>query len=132
MDGKEGENHPKLMVQWWLSRGTDFGGRVAIEIMGHSRFNAAKDNIPLSKLFRADKMSVALYPMWLYLLLANLSGEIKEYMNISFEKEGKYVEMKGESTTQLQWLVEVRGHMALMGVRGENYEPVAEQMNKNL
>lgn len=131
MDGEEGENHPEHMFRWWLDRYGDFGDKVAMEIVGHSRFFSSKKDIPLSKLFRADKMSVSLYPKWLYLLLGNLSGEIKEYMRIYSEREGKYIELGAGGKTQLEWLIEMQGHMALMGMKGENYQPVARQMNRN-
>jgi len=137
MDGPEGETHPEVMAawwrkhfgessRWWWTGRLSFGERVAVEILGHSRFHAAANGLPLSKLFRPDKLSTALYPRWLYLILGNLSGEIHEYMA---RCEDRYKDMfKGKEMTQRQWLIEVQAHMALMGIEGGNNKAVAKQM----
>lgn len=129
MDGPEGEEHPEILARWWRRHFGAFGEKVAVEILGHSRFHAKKNNLPLSKLFRPDKLSTALYPHWLYLLLGNLSGEIHEYMGHCAD-DGKYAgSLVGEATqSQLHWLIEVQAHMALMGLHGDKYAPVAKQM----
>ena len=99
--------------------------------MGHSRFHAAKHDMRLSKLFRADKLAMALYPKWLYLLLGNLSGEIHEYIDhVKDGRNGKYSDIPKVAKTQFQWLLETQAHMALMGLHGENYAPVKRQMEK--
>ena len=119
MDGEEGERHPEIAACWWdggLLDHTSFSGQVAQEIIGHSRFYAKKHNTELSKLFYADKLAVALYPVWLYKLLGNLSGEIHEYINNS--KKGNHsVHIKNGSQTK--WIIEVQARMALMGLLGE-------------
>lgn len=122
MDGPEGENHPEISAAWWRGRFGDFGDRVAFEILGHSRFHAENNHIPLSKLFKPDKLSTALYPRVLYLILGNLSGEINEYMGLC--KGGKYDELNKVGVTQWQWLIETQSHMALMGLHGRKYAPV--------
>jgi len=121
MDGKEGEMHPEKAAQWWLS----FSGKKAFtqavsnEIIGHSRFFVAKKGVKLSKLFRADKLAIALYPVWLYKLLGNLSGEIHEYIDNS--KKGQHsVHIKNGSQTK--WIIEVQARMALMGLLGEKHD----------
>lgn len=120
MDGTEGEQHPEIMANWFTN---NYNCKmIANEILGHSRFYARKNNIPLSKLFKADKLSIVLYPHWLYLLLANLSGEIHEYMKLG--KTGKYYNVPKISKTQIQWLIETKAHMPLMGLFGDDYEPV--------
>lgn len=134
MDGAEGEAHPEKMAQWWLSFGAfvgfaPFAARVAVEIIGHSRYHAAKNNLPLSKLFRPDKLAITLYPLWLYLLLGNLSGEIKEYMARC--RAGKYADVVKSTKTQTQWLLETQAHVALMGLHGDNYAPMAEKMERD-
>jgi len=126
MDGPEGENHPEISAGWWRGRFNGFGDKVANEIIGHSRFHAKTSGLPLSKLFRPDKMATALYPRWLYLILANLSGEIREYMRLCDEDKHKNVMSHPES--QIQWLLEVQAHLALMGIKGDQYQPVKEQM----
>lgn len=130
MDGKEGEAHPERSARLWKRYfRSNFGYDLWAEIMGHSRFNAAKHDMRLSKLFQADKLSMALYPKWLYLLLGNLSGEIHEYMDHAKNgRNGKYSDIPKAAKTQVQWLIETQAHMALMGFHGENYAPVARQM----
>lgn len=126
MDGPEGEEHPERVAAWWRREHGSFGNEVAAIVLGHSRFHAAKNGLPLSKLFRPDKLATALYPKWLYLLLARMSGEIHEYMGHC--KDGKYAAVNHVSKTQVQWLVEIQAHCALMGLHGANYAVVKKQM----
>lgn len=128
MDGTEGSSHPASAAAFWRGRFGGFGNEVADIIIGHSRFHAATNGLQLSKLFRPDKLSTALYPRWLYLLLGNLSGEIKEYMR--HHSKGLYTGIAGKRQTQTQWLIETQGHVALMGIQGENYHIVADQMKE--
>lgn len=134
MDGAEGETHAERSSDlWYRCKGSHklfcFGLSVRYQIKGHSRFSAKKWNHGmLSELFQADKLSVALYPRWLYLLLGNLSGEIHEYMAIAKDKEGKYIDLAEGHVTQTQWLLEVQSHMIMMGLKGKDYEPVKKQM----
>ena len=127
MDGESGERHPEYSANWWWNKGK-FGRNVGIEILGHSRFYAGKNGEGLSRLFKADKLSMALYPRWSYLLLGNLSGEIKEYMDHSNNGNGRYNDITKAGKGQLQWLIETQAHMALMGIHGKDYGPVARQM----
>lgn len=129
MDGKEGSSHPEKAANWWRGKFGLFGDKVAIEILGHSRFYASANNIELSALFQPDKLATALYPIWLYLLLANLSGEIKEYMDLCGTE--KYPDYQKDAKTQTQWLIEIQGHMALMGIQGEKYYIVMKQMDND-
>lgn len=46
----------------------------------HSRYAAARDGKPYSRLCVADKLAIALTPAWLYMPMAWLSGELREYM----------------------------------------------------
>jgi len=120
MDGEEGENHPEIAANWWRGRFGAFGDKVAAEILGHSRYHARNNGLPLSKLFGPDKLSTALYPKILYLILANLSGEIKEYMALC--DGGKYDEFNKTAKTQWQWLIETQAYMSLMALKGDNSE----------
>lgn len=129
MDGAEGEQHPERVAAWWRRHFGAFGECVAVEVLGHSRFHAAKNGLPLSRLFKPDKLATALYPRWLYLMLGNLSGEIREYMDL--RQHGKYEDVVKAVKTQYQWLIETQAHMALMGLHGENYAPVKQQMEKD-
>jgi len=114
MDGKEGGNHPERLALWWRKHFPCFGVKVAVEILGHSRRHTENHGLELSKLFRPDKLSSALYPKWLYLLLANLSGEIHEYMN----ETGGYGLCAKKGGTQIRWLIEMQAHLALLGIAG--------------
>lgn len=127
MDGHEGEEHPERVAAWWRQHFGEFGIKVAIEVLGHSRFHAGKNDLPLSRLFQPDKLASALYPRWLYLLLGNLSGEIHEYMELT--KKGKYLDVVKSNKTQIEWLIETQAHMALMGLHGEGYAPVKQQLD---
>ncbi|MBU8901325.1 MAG: hypothetical protein KOO69_01155, partial [Victivallales bacterium] len=117
MDGPEGSGHPENAASFWRGRFGTFGDSVADLILGHSRFHAKANNLPLSKLFQPDKLATALYPIWLYLLLANLSGEIKEYMSLRGSE--KYPDHQPRAQTQVQWFLEIQGNMVLMGIQGE-------------
>lgn len=132
MDDDKGENHPQVMVLWWWRQcgGTSiFCWNIAAEIAGHSRFHVARHSgCKLSKLFRADKLAVALYPRWIYLLLGSMSGEIHEYMEIANDREGKYIDLAANNLSKTQWLLKVQAHMIMMGLEGEEYEPVKKQL----
>lgn len=94
LDGKEGERHPELgarimgaLFDWgsgprlyegWVyhmpnSRWHDFS-------LYHSRYYAARERKPVSKLCFADKIAFTLTPRWLYLPMTTLTGEIREYL----------------------------------------------------
>lgn len=126
MDGPQGEAHPERMAAWWNRHFGAFGKRVAVEILGHSRSHARKNNLPLSRLCNPDKLSTALYPRWLYLVLGNLSGEIHEYMRLC--QDGKYTDVIKVAKTQTQWVIETQAHMALMGLHGDSYPPKASEV----
>jgi hypothetical protein len=95
MDGKEGELHPEL------------GGKIVNHILGgeysditlyHSRSYARKFRKEISKLCMPDKLSILLYPTWLYLVLGTLSGEISEYKH----------RMQMSNLSDKEWLLEIR------------------------
>ena len=77
MDGTEGEQHPHTGA--WIM-GRLFGREWHNFCLYHSRYVAKKDGAMPSKLCFADKLAICITPAWLYLPLANLSGEIREYM----------------------------------------------------
>jgi hypothetical protein len=132
MDGPEGETHPftgaavmgalfdhldryghRLPLQPWF---TQFTGGVCDLIWGrcpqgqtwycftlyHSRYLAKRYGVGYSPLCVADKLGTALPPQWLYLLQANLTGEIWEYMN------GSGARTPAGERTQRQWLAAVQ------------------------
>ena len=117
MDDEQGQKHPEIMSDWWNLHGnrinnrmSGFHYRVADEILGHSGFYAERYGTDLSKLYKADKLAIVLCPKWLYLLLANLSGEIHEYMEIArSNKDGKYL----NTATQTRWLLGLHACMIM-------------------
>ena len=138
MDGDEGEKHPEIIADWWVLNfgrlslywARHFGYKVADEILGHSRFYAGVNGLPLSKLFRADKLSVILYPTWFYLLLGTLSGEVFEFMQQSLNK-GRADTLKKKGKGKVQWYYETASHCALMAFHAEDYPPVKRQMRED-
>lgn len=135
IDGEEGEEHPAIVYDFWMNflrpkNGLTATWRAIIseEVIGHSRFYSNKTDFPLSKLFYADKLSVTLYPSWFYLLLANLSGEIKEYMKLS--DNGKY-DWKDHQGSQIRWWLETKSVLTLMalGKLGDSQTKIEKNLN---
>jgi len=98
MDGLEGRLHPLLgaaIMERLFDRDLDSNesGMMAVKrrwyyfTVCHSRFYAQQHSMLPSRLCWADKLGFTLYPEWLYLLLARLSGELWEYMT-----DGKWAE----------------------------------------
>lgn len=109
MDDADGERHPEfggtLMGQATFGDGPI--ARVAWEffVRYHSRFFAKQEGAALSPLAYADKLSIAMTPAWVYLPLANLTGEIREYMSAAANgPSGKYAGEGKIITTQRAWL----------------------------
>lgn len=65
------------------------GNAFADECRRHSRQWCLRNERPISRLCLADKMAFALMPPWLYLPMANWSGELAEYMARSMERQGE-------------------------------------------
>jgi hypothetical protein len=100
MDGDEGEMHPewasdiayhlfdkkKIPKDWIVVRGSLIA-RYSTLCLYHSRFLTRQRNGEPSRLCWADKLGSALYPIWLWVLLGTLTGEIKEYMEAMKHKE---------------------------------------------
>lgn len=76
MDGEDGVLHPFLGA--WIMAAL-FGAEEQNLALLHSRKIAKILGRPESKLCAPDKISILLYPTWLYLLLGRASGEIQEY-----------------------------------------------------
>lgn len=119
MDGPEGEIHPVFAARimgWLFDRPTQFGRADCVPsrdghwpigswhdfCLYHSRFLAKHDGMPFSRLCVADKLSIALTPSWLYLPMARLSGELKEYM------EGKGARTPAGTRSPRKWLRDVQ------------------------
>jgi hypothetical protein len=79
IDGPEGELHPLVAARWVYQHLDGLGKYQYGHLCAfHSRTIAKKYNIEPSLLCAADKLGSALTPVWLMVLLGNLSGEIKE------------------------------------------------------
>ena len=116
VDGGEGEQHPERVAQWWRKHFNGFGELVANEVLGHSRFYSKLKGLPLSPLFRADKLAPTLYPRWMYLLMGTLSGEIAEYMEHC--RSGKYRGEVQQHRTAWSWMHAAFGNMGRLGFEG--------------
>lgn len=99
MDGPEGKSHVELGAKIMGI----FGKEWADFTRYHSRFYVKKDKVKHSKLCIADKLSITLEPHWLYLPRVNWAGEIKEYMSLASDKQGKNASMGLPTSTQLRW-----------------------------
>jgi hypothetical protein len=82
MDGEEGERHPI-----WAADFADkhFGVRYHDLCLYHSRFLSKWHKHQVSKLCLPDKVGVGMMPVWLWVTLGKMSGEVYEYM-----KQDKY------------------------------------------
>lgn len=76
MDDDVGETHPKLGARIMSVFGAEWHDFVLL----HSRFYAARLGRRPSRLCVADKLSICLYPRWLWKLLVCASGEVDEYL----------------------------------------------------
>lgn len=107
MDGPEGERHPFAGAR---IMGALFGYEWHVFVLAHSRFLAKQLGLPPSPLCFPDKLAFPMTPRWLYLLLANASGEIDEYMAKSDRNNNtgsKYAHMHLSGIDQRAWHADV-------------------------
>lgn len=76
LNGVEGVTHPEFGAKLI---GYFFGLEYRDLVLFHSRDTASKYGAGVSKLCLPDKLSITLYPKWLYLLLGRASGEVAVY-----------------------------------------------------
>jgi len=100
MDGPEGDKHPEVgagiahslldRVLYYEPNGphSQIGDDYPVKdtewykfCLYHSRFYAKSAGAKPSKLCIADKLAMAYYPTWLFVFLATITGEIKDYMS---------------------------------------------------
>ncbi|HYL15751.1 MAG TPA: hypothetical protein VEV41_22135 [Terriglobales bacterium] len=84
MDGPEGEEHVVLGAR---IMGSLFGPVWEDECLRHSRYWSRRMGLPISRLCLADKMAFALTPAWLYLPMTRWTGELREYMTRSRQRQ---------------------------------------------
>ena len=84
MDGSEGEEHVVLGAR---IMGSLFGPAWEDECLRHSRYWSRRMGLPISRLCLADKLAFALTPAWLYLPMTKWTGELREYMMRSRQRQ---------------------------------------------
>lgn len=99
MDGPEGKMHPVLGA---TIMGTWFGDKWHDFCFYHSRHTAKMDHTLPSRLCVADKLVTCITPSWLFLVLANLTGEMREYMADSPEEM--------QNLTPQAWVAQAKKH----------------------
>jgi len=84
MESSEGQQHVVLggRIMGWL-----FGPEWRDFTLCHSRHWAESVGKKYSKLCLADKLAFVLTPAWLYIPMARFSGELREYMRVSSERQ---------------------------------------------
>lgn len=108
MDGEEGKRHPILGAQ---IAGALFGERWYFFCLYHSRSMASQDGVEISRLCVADKLSLCYVPNWLYIPMAQATGEIYEYMERA-DSGTKYEGNKKDRIAMEAWLYRAKGYLA--------------------
>jgi hypothetical protein len=101
MDDAKGEEHP--MVGASVARFL-FGDKYGYLVLCHSRHLSNRMGLDPSELCWPDKFSILYEPRWWYLLRANLSGEIKEYVSNGERYHGRKM-------TQREWFDWIKAHL---------------------
>ena len=134
MDGPDGEAHVLL------------GGRIMRFLFGeswqsftvrHSRYWAKRMGLPVSQLCAADKLAFVLMPAWLYLPMTRATGELREYMQRSAERQAGGERFTAEESAMISssdprvWLEGLQSYTLRWVARhrygGEDSWTVAEQ-----
>lgn len=110
MDGPEGERHPERGAT--IMRRL-FGPEWADLALLHSRYYAKAAGREPSALCWADKLATAIYPPWLWILLARLSGELDEYMTKAVVSG-----FVPEGTTPEQFLATLQPYWRMLAMHG--------------
>lgn len=90
--------------------GSLFGSVWEDECLRHSRYWSRRMGLPISRLCLADKMAFALTPAWLYVPMARWTGELREYMMRSRQRQAgdnsftSEEEMLVQSEVPEEWL----------------------------
>lgn len=105
MDGDEGELHP---YRGACVMGALFGKKWFDFTLYHSRFLSKKNGAQYSRLCVADKLAIAITPVWLYLPMVKATGEIKEYMKDAERNSNGELKIQG---SELAWYNGVRDYV---------------------
>ena len=98
LDGPEGETHVELGAR---IMGLLFGKSWGAFTASHSRYWAKRNGCQVSRLCLADKLAFVLTPAWLYLPMAQATGELYEYMLRARERRAGSVHFTEEESRQL-------------------------------
>ena len=89
MDGEDGMRHPERIANWVAGKPAMMVPRFYLlrhrlykAVLLHSRWYAREVGEKPHRLCWADKAAAALMPSWLWAILAHLSGEGYEYMDL--------------------------------------------------
>lgn len=117
MDGVGGERHPEFGGELTFKIVLFISDNIVSAIMaqdlavGHSKTFSRLRCQPVSRLWAADKLGSTIYPRWLYLFLARLSGELAEYR----QNAARYHERSGKgcplSATDEEWFEWMGNHL---------------------
>jgi hypothetical protein len=110
IDGEDGEAHPETGA---ALVGFLCGAKWKDFCLRHSRSYSRKMGVEPSRLCYADKLSLAMTPTWLWLPMARMTGEIREY--IARSKTGHYASdvgkdysyLKEDGSNAIQWHLEM-------------------------
>lgn len=83
----------------------------------HSHYLAKLRSMKYSKLCCADKLATAYMPTWFYLLQANLSGEVHEYMH------GKGARTAAMERNQWQWARDMQAYCRAWAMEHRDCKP---------
>ena len=111
MDGPDGTMHPELGASIATRLlGQEYGNL----IRGHSKgYSECFDpQLPLSKLYGADKLSRAFEPLWWYAWRCRLTGEIAQYRSVS---HGCTPRKDSPNTSDREWFRIIRMRMVRGG-----------------
>ena len=133
MDGPEGEKHVELgadIMHWLFDRPRYYRWRTPSGVLKkepqlkwlhlclfHSRFYAQRGGFAFSRLCVADKLAIGLCPGWVYLPLAWLSGELKEYM------EGNNARTPAGERTPWEWYRAVQQYCIQWALEHQDCRP---------
>jgi hypothetical protein len=98
MEGSRGEEHVQLGAR---IMGALFGPKWADFTLRHSRHWTKKHGVGVSRLCYADKIAFAITPAWLYLPMARASGELREYMAKSRDRQAGNGHFTAEESRKL-------------------------------
>ncbi len=98
VEGPEGEEHVHLGAR---IMGVLCGPKWADFTLRHSRHWAKKHGVGVSRLCYADKVAFAITPAWLYLPMAAASGELREYMAKSRDRQAGNGNFTADETRML-------------------------------